>query len=74
MKVHGNELVNSVNSLSELKERISKVFELQEKIISLLINNEGKWNINENEAVAFDESKTLNEYNKYLEELQNALK
>lgn len=69
MKNFGEELDDAVNSFKESKEMINKIFDVQEKIIDFLIANKGKWDTNENNEIEFDNTKLVNEYNSYLEEL-----
>ena len=63
------DLNEAISSFEESKELINKLLDTQEKIIDFLINNKEQWSINENNEIAFNNAKLVNEYNSYLEEI-----
>lgn len=69
----GNEmkvdLEEAVESLQESSKTINNILNVQEKIIELLINNKGKWNINSDDEIEFETQKLVDEYNQLISSL-----
>lgn len=63
------ELEETTKSLQEASDSINKLFEVQEKVINLLVENKGRWIINENNEIQFETQKLVDRYNGYLSEL-----
>lgn len=62
----GNEtkidLTQTVDALQETSTYINRLLDTQEKVIELLANNKGKWQVN-NEQIEFETQKLVDEYN-----------
>ncbi len=56
------DLKQMVDSLEEASTTINNIFDTQEKVINLLIDNKGKWEVEGNE-IQFNTQKLVNEYN-----------
>lgn len=56
------DLKQMVNSLEEASTTINNILDTQEKVIDLLINNKGKWEVQGNQ-IQFSTQKLVNEYN-----------
>lgn len=62
------DLKEVVKSLEEASVAINNVLEVQEKVITLLIENKGKWDIKGDE-IQFETQKLVNEYNNLISSL-----
>ena len=60
----------SQENLKELSDTINKILNTEEAVIDLLINEKGKWTIEENKIV-FQSTDTLNKYNELIKDYQN---
>lgn len=62
----GNEtkidLTQTVDALQETSTYINRLLDTQEKVIELLANNKGKWQVN-NDQIEFETQKLVDEYN-----------
>lgn len=65
----GEDLQETVQTLKEASDSLNKVFDVQEKIINMLIANKDKWKINNEDQIEFLTEKMVDEYNGYLNEL-----
>lgn len=69
----GNEmkvdLQQTVEALEESSTSINNIFDVQEKVINLLITNKGKWDVNDNGEIEFETQKLVNEYNNLIGQL-----
>lgn len=57
------DLQQTVEALQQSSKSINNVFDVQEKVIDLLIANKGKWDVNNNGEIEFQTQKLVNEYN-----------
>lgn len=57
------DLQQTVEALQQSSKSINNVFDVQEKVIDLLIANKGKWDVNDNGEIEFQTQKLVNEYN-----------
>ena len=64
-----NDLEEAAKSLQESNELINKVLDTQENVINMLSKNKGKWEINDEGQIEFDTKALVDEYNRYLDEL-----
>ncbi len=63
------DLKQMVKSLEEASTTINNILDTQEKVIDLLINNKGKWEVEGNQ-IQFSTQKLVNEYNSLISSLQ----
>lgn len=56
------DLKQMVSSLEEASTTINNILDTQEKVIDLLINNKGKWEV-QGSQIQFSTQKLVNEYN-----------
>ena len=63
------EIVNNKDVLIKLKEQINNNFNISEDILTFLLENKGKWKI-ENEEVKFDNKTLLDKYNNLVSKLK----
>lgn len=62
------DLKQMVKSLEEASTAINNILDTQEKVIDLLINNKGKWEVQGNQ-IQFSTQKLVNEYNSLISNL-----
>ncbi|MCI8362649.1 MAG: hypothetical protein HFJ41_05970 [Clostridia bacterium] len=62
------DLKEMVKSLEEASTTINNILDTQEKVINLLINNKGKWEVKGNQ-IQFSTQKLVNEYNDLIRNL-----
>ncbi len=56
------ELKETSEALQQTSNDVNNIFDVQEKVINLLITNKGKWSVS-GEEIQFDTQKLVNEYN-----------
>ena len=62
------DLKQMVKSLEEASTTINNILDTQEKVIDLLINNKGKWEV-QGKQIQFSTQKLVNEYNDLIRDL-----
>ena len=64
-----NDLSKTVDSLRSSGQMINSILDIEENVINLLVQNEGKWNVNEDGEIEFSAKSLVDKYNEYLSEL-----
>lgn len=69
----GNEIKTDlqeiVNTLQESNTTINNILDTQEKIINMLIENKGKWQVNNDGEIEFESQKLVDQYNQFISSL-----
>ena len=62
------DLQEAKDSLTESSVTINNILDVQEKVINMLIQNKGKWEV-EDEQIVFSSQALVNQYNEYINSL-----
>lgn len=69
----GNEIKTDlqeiINALQESNTTINNILDTQEKIINMLIENKGKWQVNDDGEIEFESQKLVDQYNEFISSL-----
>ena len=61
-----NDLTETVSSLRSSGQLINNILDIEENVIKLLVENKGKWSVNEEGEIEFDSKALVDKYNEYL--------
>ena len=67
-----SELNDTVATLKETSNQVKKIFDVQEKILTLLRENKDSWTVNEENIIEFTNEDIGNKYNEYISELSES--
>ena len=67
-----SELNDTVATLKETSNQVKKIFDVQEKILTLLRENKDSWTVNEENIIEFTNEDIGNKYNEYINELSES--
>lgn len=63
------DLQETIDALQESNVTVNNILDVQENVINMLIENEGKWQINNDDEIEFESQKLVDQYNEYINSL-----